>query len=127
MRVAGAGSGPNKPVTPQRFSILTTTKLCRERQIDGAGLEFVLQNEGIFADEHNAYVWKRLTEAPQDRRGVAPNDVVGNAEPDLAFKRGLPERGDQLLVCRQEMLDGRQQPLPLRSRRNPAATRKNRG
>src|SRR5262249_40394659 len=89
VRSASAGSGPNKSVAAQGLAILATAKLCCEGEVDSAGLEFLQQNDRVLADERNPYARKRLTEAPQDRWRVATDDVIGDAELDLAFKRGL--------------------------------------
>jgi hypothetical protein len=52
---------------------------------------------------------------------VAAGDVIGDAESDLVFKRRLPQHGDRLLVCHQDLLDGRDQSLPFVGWRDSSA------
>ena len=118
---------PDKPVAAQRFSVLAATKFCRQGKIDSADFKFLQQDDRVLADELDANAGKRLTEVPQDRRGVAADDVIRNAESDFAIEGRLTKGGDQLLVCGQELLDGHDQSLSLRGRRDPTTDAQEQG
>ena len=105
-------SPPRAPVHTSRSlrrvsPALPAAKLGRQRQIDGAGLELAAAARRYPC---RSGVTRMLGNARLKRRRIggciAADDVVGGAEPDLALKRRLAQRGDQLIVGGQELGDG---------------------